>query len=97
MYTQLVVTYMCNNLVIFLDGVWTSLPLSSYKITFLANPHSPPRHEKLLLSITPIPPRHVYYIILNNEMLKSNSSIFPRSEGYITTVHSLGSIWTNFQ
>ena len=25
-----------------------------------------------------------HYIILNNEILKSNSSIFPRSEGYIT-------------
>ena len=26
----------------------------------------------------------VHYIILNNGILKSNSSIFPRSEGYIT-------------
>ena len=28
--------------------------------------------------------RHWHYIILNNGILKSNSSIFPRSEGYIT-------------
>ena len=26
----------------------------------------------------------VHYIIINNGILKSNSSIFPRSEGYIT-------------
>ena len=31
-----------------------------------------------------------HYIILNNGILKSNSSIFPRSEGYITQYTPLG-------
>ena len=26
----------------------------------------------------------IHYIILNNAILKSNSSVFPRSEGYIS-------------
>ena len=37
-----------------------------------------------------------HYVILNNGILKSNSSIFPWSKGYIT-VHSLESIRTNCQ
>ena len=37
----------------------------------------------------------LHYIILNNGILKSNSSIFPRSKGLYYTVHSLGSIRTN--
>ena len=31
-----------------------------------------------------------HHIILNNEILKSNSIIFPRSEGYITQYTPLG-------
>ena len=37
-----------------------------------------------IYSALPYPPNPIHYIILNNGILKSNSSVFPRSEGYIT-------------
>ena len=49
--------------------------------------------------IKPWPYNIIHYIIINNGIMKSNSSIFPRSEGYIThyTVHSLGNMRSNCQ
>ena len=64
--------------------IYLQCVLAQYGETFLCKSMLPLNCVQQSLCYSALQLNMVHYIILKNGILKSNSSIFPRSEGYIT-------------